>query len=95
MGDTPRVRARIETLLMLPSSNFHTLLSAFIGSFFGALVCLYFVAPLRFCCCCAHPMYHVLRVFFLFLVLPVPKRNSDPGSLSRLSSPLPTTVRAP
>ena len=40
----------------------------------------------------AHPIY-CLRTFFLFF-FSLPRHNSDPGSVSRLFPPLPTTVRA-
>ena len=43
-----------------------------------------------------HPFYY-LRTSFSFLLFELPPytRNSDPGSLSRLFSPVPTTVYAP
>ena len=40
-----------------------------------------------------HPLHYLLRSF-IFLFLPLPRRNAHPGPLSRLLSPVPTTVHA-
>ena len=54
----------------------------------------FILSPSYFCLVCLFLFFSIPFIIFALLSLSLHSRNSDPGSQSRLFSPLPTTVRA-